>query len=597
VLCRVTIGLVIPTMSETRVRVFACIWWLLLAGLVIGCVDRMTEKGLSLLGFANNGIDDANIYFRYAHNLLSGHGFVWNVGGERVEGVSSLLWLLVCIVAESLSTYPERALLRCNIFVVAFSVWAAIATVTYVVLTRHSVSRCRYLLQGCVISATVTALMVWWLEVNPPFIVWTVLSLMDTGVWSALVTILGCSTTCYAVSGRALFRNAAYVTLVLLPICRPEGVAVAALGVALLLMAEWGRGLVVDRSRRFMARTVWIGALSIVSLFSVRWFYFGFLFPNTYYAKVDGELWFNVYEGWGYLVRFAEHYPFVWKAVLFLAGMSVVVAVIDLFLWLLGSPRRHPSTFVIWGFLVLVGGVVPLWVGGDHFTWWRFLQPYWVPLYVGLLLFADRIVPAVVPPALRVLVVSPVVVACVVFQSPNAGERWEDFNTRFAPSHEFIIANAGRSTGTDLNEVFAQYDNLPVVGGLAMGGLGRSYRGPINDLLALNNVEMAHASRDRKSFFKSHSAFNSEVFLRQRPAFLFFMDDYCSLASPERTLETKPFYARAMRGLHESAEFKELYVPVVVWNERLHLHGQGLCGYALREELAAGKPIFGYRAL
>ena len=130
-----------------------------------------------------------------------------------------------------------------------------------------------------------------------------------------------------------------------------------------------------------------------------------------------------------------------------------------------------------------------------------------------------------------------------------------------------------------------------------MGGLGESYRGPINDLLGLNNVEMAHASTDRKSFIKSHAAFDTGVFLRQRPAFLFFMADYRSLASRERTLETNSFYARALKGIHESATFRELYAPVVIWSERLYREGRGLCGYALREELAAGTPSFGYRIL
>jgi hypothetical protein len=33
------------------------------------------------------------------------------------------------------------------------------------------------------------------------------LSLLDAGLWSALITILGCATTCYAVSGSARSRT------------------------------------------------------------------------------------------------------------------------------------------------------------------------------------------------------------------------------------------------------------------------------------------------------------------------------------------------------------------------------------------------------
>jgi len=38
-------------------------------------------------------LDDAFISFRYARNLVEGHGLVYNPG-ERVEGYTNLLWTL-----------------------------------------------------------------------------------------------------------------------------------------------------------------------------------------------------------------------------------------------------------------------------------------------------------------------------------------------------------------------------------------------------------------------------------------------------------------------------------------------------------------------
>src|SRR6187549_3906405 len=49
------------------------------------------------------GIDDANIYFVYMKNFAEGHGFVWNVGGEKVEGFTSLIWTLIGAVAYKVS--------------------------------------------------------------------------------------------------------------------------------------------------------------------------------------------------------------------------------------------------------------------------------------------------------------------------------------------------------------------------------------------------------------------------------------------------------------------------------------------------------------
>ena len=48
------------------------------------------------------GVDDANIYFVYAKNFVNGYGFVYNVGGEKVEGFTSLLWVLICALVYKL---------------------------------------------------------------------------------------------------------------------------------------------------------------------------------------------------------------------------------------------------------------------------------------------------------------------------------------------------------------------------------------------------------------------------------------------------------------------------------------------------------------
>lgn len=46
--------------------------------------------------FLGNAVDDAYISFRYLENLATGHGLVYNPG-ERVEGYSNLLWILLLL--------------------------------------------------------------------------------------------------------------------------------------------------------------------------------------------------------------------------------------------------------------------------------------------------------------------------------------------------------------------------------------------------------------------------------------------------------------------------------------------------------------------
>jgi len=51
-------------------------------------------------------VDDAFISFRYAQNLADGHGIVWNPG-ERVEGYSNFLWVILFTAGMRLGVQPE----------------------------------------------------------------------------------------------------------------------------------------------------------------------------------------------------------------------------------------------------------------------------------------------------------------------------------------------------------------------------------------------------------------------------------------------------------------------------------------------------------
>jgi arabinofuranosyltransferase len=62
-----------------------------LAGLALAAVLH----AVALFYIGHGFVDDSFIFFRYAENLASGHGFSWNVGEPPVEGHSSFLWLFL----------------------------------------------------------------------------------------------------------------------------------------------------------------------------------------------------------------------------------------------------------------------------------------------------------------------------------------------------------------------------------------------------------------------------------------------------------------------------------------------------------------------
>jgi hypothetical protein len=74
--------------------------------------------GVSVAVFAVHGwlfyghvVDDAYITFRYADNVASGHGVVWNRGESPVEGYTNFSWMLLAALVRLVGFAPDRAML------------------------------------------------------------------------------------------------------------------------------------------------------------------------------------------------------------------------------------------------------------------------------------------------------------------------------------------------------------------------------------------------------------------------------------------------------------------------------------------------------
>src|SRR5262245_25431117 len=76
--------------------------WALGAGVVLA----LGFLNAVLLQSSDQLLDDAFIFFRYVDNLLAGHGLTWNPGGERVEGYTSFLWVMLLAGPRALGAEP-----------------------------------------------------------------------------------------------------------------------------------------------------------------------------------------------------------------------------------------------------------------------------------------------------------------------------------------------------------------------------------------------------------------------------------------------------------------------------------------------------------
>lgn len=485
---------------------------------------------------AEIGIDDANIFFVYGRNLRQGFGFVYNPGGERVEGFTSLAWVLVCAIAFFFRS-PERMLLLFNASLCAFTL-----TALAVHLARSEQAGRR----GFFVPAT-ALFMLAWVFTAPEYFSWCVVSLMETGLWSAalifcIITLSGAS--CGSRTGRFLFP----ASPALLLLVRPESIAWGAgfTGLCFLLALLNTASLRHALCRTLPSALVYSGVLIALTLF--RLLYFGFPFPNTYYAKVSPDRLYSLQEGWSYFTAFLQTHgwiPWLLASAAAVAGFWTLFAAVQIL-------RRRPLplnaldvTAYLVSVSVLVGMAIPVWVGGDHFASFRFYQPIWPLLPIPLIYLCSRLFTYAEGRIFRRLPATPVSCASLVLwlilcgaaarsfvRSNNA--QWDALDQ--TELHvDFEVAYDGRLFGDILNRLFAGTPP-PSVGAITAGGFKFIYQGEVIDLMGLNNVTMGHAPGERKGI-KNHAAFNKNVFYQLRPDLLPLLPAVPDAIGPRLTWE------------------------------------------------------------
>jgi hypothetical protein len=103
---------------------------LILMTVIFGLFAFATFATYRLHRYPAIGVDDAQIFLNYSTNLANGHGFVYNIGGPRVEGATSLLWTLIAVLPIWAGIKPEPALLVLNVLLVSLVNLAVVLYIT-----------------------------------------------------------------------------------------------------------------------------------------------------------------------------------------------------------------------------------------------------------------------------------------------------------------------------------------------------------------------------------------------------------------------------------------------------------------------------------
>ena len=278
-------------------------------------------------------VDDAYISLRYAVHWAGGQGLCFNPG-ERVEGFTSFLWVALLALATRAGLDPETAM-----SVLGWTSLAALAFATAHFARRHLAGLPAWGAYGLAVAACASVAVVGWAA---------------SGMESCLVGALLLGAADVALGRTSPGAPAAAAGLLALAAAtRPEAAALA----PAIALGVW----LARRSAGGLARFAVGFALVFGAYWAGRWAYFGYPFPNTFYAKLDYGTLPLLTRGAMYVVRFAAA---AWPlAIPALAAMALACA------------RGAPAWVRTLAALVGLHVAVVVYEGGDHFALFRFLVP------------------------------------------------------------------------------------------------------------------------------------------------------------------------------------------------------------------------------
>lgn len=497
------------------------------------------------------GIDDANIYFVYMRNFAHGYGFVYNPGGERVEGFTSLLWTIIGSVFFKYSSIPEILLLFLNVLLITFTLWQLILFIDKFFEDSRLLSPASYFVLGSVFLI-------------PGYFDWTILALMETGLWSCILitTIINLCSFEMNHSNHRQNNFLFSVKLILMVLTRPESYV---WGFAFLVIRFWQLYRLNQKKIALSMVQILIPVIcfitTIVGLTVWRIHYFGFPFPNTYYAKISADHYYNLIQGIKYDIQFVKR-NFFFLVIVFFAVIYFHHAI--------KNKIFNKKTFisVIVAVSIFITLLIPLYTGGDHFNLSRFIQPVIPFFYFLFTITITHYYNADVKKAKTYFGISLLLFFIMFTPYYNM---IESAANEPGIKNEFNLAENGRFLGNKLSTFFNNCNPMPSIGLSVVGGTAYSYKGTSIDLMGLNNLSMAHAD-PVKVGIKNHAAFDKQTFYKLAPDISLitnFVQNTANLNSKKNTEGwfNEEWFEKIYKGIFNDTEFRENYFLVFIYKK------------------------------
>jgi arabinofuranosyltransferase len=538
-------------------------YFFILSVVLLGAFYSWYTCGKSLIG-----IDDANIYFAYMRNFAEGKGFIFTNGGERVEGFTSLLWTLIGSFYYLFSKNIEILLFVTNIITLSFALYKLMNLLDQIFGFQQIISTNSILILGCLL-------------LSPGYFEWTVLSLMETGLWSSLLILI-------SVNLLKLFLNQNrskieyQVLIILLVLCRPESI----LWVSFFILIEFiyhkkSMNKKLTESLGLIKSSILTFIFSLLLLHAFRYYYFSFLFPNTFYAKVSLDFWYNVKQGLTYVRIGIENNPSFLISILL--SIFVFIDLINKKLFF-----KNSNYLLIFGVQFLTC-LIPLLTGGDHFGLSRFMVPTFPIAFLFIIFFIND------NNFKLNFLATFVFLFFIVFVNKNTF--YFNFKYQFSPiAFEWSLPIEGRENARKSNDFFKELKRYPTHGIHMAGGINYEYKGKSIDLLGLNNVEMAHADKVKeRGLFKNHASFNKNIFYKQLPDLIWSDGKFIKSDTVFEKINIYPRHKIMYKQIYSDKKFKNKYSFVVIsknnYNEKLAILASNTFLNNLNKEIYTYKKI------
>ncbi len=248
--------------------------WNSVCRIVSGRLIWILPAGLFLLHsllFASWLIDDAGVSFAYARSLASGYGLVSQPGRMPVEGYSNFLWTVFLAPFFALGLFSPP--------ITPKVLSTALVLLSFLVLHRLLLLLDR---RGREMAAVVLT----FLAINTPFVVWTT-SGLENPLYVLLLCLLLFCTFRSTVLGDATLRAGLLCGLLAggLALTRPDGVIFFPAFPILILVRTLRRE--VPLARLWPALGAYLGLFAAIygGFLAFRWSCYHDWVPNTYYAK------------------------------------------------------------------------------------------------------------------------------------------------------------------------------------------------------------------------------------------------------------------------------------------------------------------------